>query len=178
MSPCAPGRGDGRDRHGAGKPGILYAKAGIAAGIWNDPEATTRTSRAAGGAPATSSSRDEYGYYDFAGRCDHMFKSGAIKIYSEEVERSLKRHPAVLDAVVLVPRTRPSVWSHGPRTKLGAADGGRDRDGGEGSRLRLQPAAALEVLAQTAFPDADLGQVDRKRLAEDALTDVAGKRGS
>jgi long-chain acyl-CoA synthetase len=37
----------------------------------------------------------------FAGRSDHMFKSGAIKVFSEEVEEVLKRHPAVLDAVVV-----------------------------------------------------------------------------
>jgi hypothetical protein len=31
---------------------------------------------------------------------------------------------------------------------------------------------------ETAFPMLTLAKVDRKRLAEDALTDVAGKRGS
>jgi acyl-coenzyme A synthetase/AMP-(fatty) acid ligase len=45
--------------------------------------------------------KDEEGYLSFTGRDDFMFKSGAIKIFAEEVEAVLKRHPHILDAIVV-----------------------------------------------------------------------------
>jgi acyl-CoA synthetase (AMP-forming)/AMP-acid ligase II len=164
-----------------GERGILYAKGpGIAAGIWNDPEATHANFPGGWWRTGDIFSRDEYGYYDFAGRCDHMFKSGAIKIYSEEVERSLKRHPAVLDAVVLpVPDATFGLvpFAHVRNSEPLTADAMERWWRGQPLESYSRPRH-WKFWRETAFPMLTLAKVDRKRLAEDALTDVAGKRGS
>jgi acyl-coenzyme A synthetase/AMP-(fatty) acid ligase len=86
----------------SGKRGVLYARGpGISAGIWNDAEATAKNFPDGWWRTGDMLERDESGYFIFAGRNDHMFKSGNIKVYSEDVEAKLKMHPAVLDAVVV-----------------------------------------------------------------------------
>ena len=70
----------------------------MAAGVWNDPELTARNFPDGWLRTGDLLYRDEKGYYFFAGRSDHMFKSGGVKVYAEEVEANLKTHPEVLDA--------------------------------------------------------------------------------
>jgi acyl-coenzyme A synthetase/AMP-(fatty) acid ligase len=84
------------------KAGEMYVKGpGVAAGVWNDPELTAKNFPDGWWKTGDLLYRDVAGYYYLTGRSDHMFKSGGIKIFSEEVEGNLKRHPAVLDAVVV-----------------------------------------------------------------------------
>ncbi len=84
------------------RPGELWLKgSGIASDIWNDPEATEKNFPGGWWKTGDILFRDENGYYYFSGRSDHMFKSGGIKVYPEEIENNLKKHPAVLDAVVV-----------------------------------------------------------------------------
>ncbi len=86
----------------AERPGELYVKGvGVAKGMWNDAEATQKNYPDGWWKSGDILRRDENGYYYFSGRSDHMFKSGGIKVYSEEVEENLKMHPEVLDAVVV-----------------------------------------------------------------------------
>lgn len=85
-----------------GRPGVLYARGpGVAAGVWGDPEATARAFPGGWWRSGDVLVRDERGWYGYVGRDDHMFKSGNIKVYAEDVEQRLKAHPAVLDAVVV-----------------------------------------------------------------------------
>jgi acyl-coenzyme A synthetase/AMP-(fatty) acid ligase len=85
-----------------GRPGVLYARGpGIAAGIWNDRDATETNFPGGWWRTGDVLQRDKEGYYSYSGRSDHMFKSGGIKVFAEDVERKLKSHPAVLDAVVV-----------------------------------------------------------------------------
>jgi acyl-coenzyme A synthetase/AMP-(fatty) acid ligase len=87
---------------GAGQRGVLYARGpGIAAGIWNDPEATARNFPGGWWRTGDMLERDQEGYYAFVGRSDHMFKSGNIKIHAEDVEQKLKSNATILDAVVV-----------------------------------------------------------------------------
>jgi len=86
---------------GPNEPGVLYAKGAVAAGVWGDEEATTKNFPGGWWRSGDIVTADDDGYMSFAGRSDHMFKSGAIKVLSEEVEEVLKRHPGVLDAVVV-----------------------------------------------------------------------------
>jgi fatty-acyl-CoA synthase len=84
-----------------GAPGVLLVKGPTAVGIWNDPEATKKSFPGGWWYSGDVLSRDKDGYMSFTGRSDHMFKSGAIKVFSEEVEEVLKRHPHVLDVIVV-----------------------------------------------------------------------------
>lgn len=82
--------------------GELYVKGpGVAKRIWNDPEATEKNFPNGWWKTGDLLTVDKNGYYFIAGRSDFMFKSGGIKVYSEEVEANLKKHPDVLDAVVV-----------------------------------------------------------------------------
>lgn len=89
------------------KPGVLYVKGPISPGIWGNPEETAKNFVDGWWRSGDVVVRDDDGYFSFAGRNDFMFKSGAIKVFAEEVEEVLKRHPAVLDAIVVpVPDAR------------------------------------------------------------------------
>jgi fatty-acyl-CoA synthase len=82
--------------------GLMYVQGpGVAAGIWDDLDATAANFPDGWWRSGDVLARDDEGYYAFAGRTDHMFKAGNIKVYVEEVEEILKSHEAVLDAVVV-----------------------------------------------------------------------------
>ncbi len=158
-----------------GVRGVLYATGpGIAAGIWNDPEATAANFPSGWWRTGDIFSRDEAGYYYLAGRSDHMFKSGAIKIYSEEVEQTVKQHPAVLDAVVVpVPDETFGLvpFAHVRNSEPLSAEA-MDRwwraEGFEGySRPRH-----WRFWDGAAFPMVTTAKIDRRRLAEEALAGV------
>jgi fatty-acyl-CoA synthase len=84
------------------KPGELYVRGpGITSGIWNDPEAPEKNFPGGWWKTGDLLYKDKDGYYYYSGRTDYMFKSGGIKVYSVEVEMNLKKHPAILDAVVV-----------------------------------------------------------------------------
>jgi long-chain acyl-CoA synthetase len=84
------------------KPGELYVKGpGLTSGIWNDPETTEKNFPGGWWKTGDLLFMDKDGYYYYSGRSDYMFKSGGIKVYSIEVETNLKKHPTVLDAVVV-----------------------------------------------------------------------------
>lgn len=85
----------------SGKPGELFVRGPIAAGIWEDEAATAKHFPDGWWRSGDVLVRDEDGYFRFAGRADNVFKSGAIKISTEDVESVLKRHPQILDAVVV-----------------------------------------------------------------------------
>jgi acyl-CoA synthetase (AMP-forming)/AMP-acid ligase II len=86
---------------GANQPGVLYVKGPTATGIWGNEEASEKNFPDGWWRSGDVVVRDEEGYLSFAGRDDFMFKSGAIKIFAEEVEAVLKRHPDILDAIVV-----------------------------------------------------------------------------
>ncbi len=82
--------------------GELYFKGlSVANGIWNDPEATEKNFPNGWLKTGDLATVDKDGYYFLAGRSDFMFKSGGVKVYSEQIEANLKKHPDVLDAVVV-----------------------------------------------------------------------------
>src|SRR5208283_3664665 len=67
------------------KAGEMFVKGpGVAAGVWNDPELTAKNFPGGWWKTGDLLYRDEAGYYYVTGRSDHMFKSGGIKIFSEE----------------------------------------------------------------------------------------------
>ena len=86
------------------EPGIvgeLYVRGpGVADRIWNNPELTEEFFPGGWWKSGDLFRIGEGGHYFIAGRSDFMFKSGGIKIYPQDVESNLKKHPNVLDAVV------------------------------------------------------------------------------
>jgi benzoate-CoA ligase family protein len=95
-----------RDEHGeeaaVDQIGDLWMRgASIAAGYWNNPEATARTF--VGGWLRTGDKylRDAEGFYHYAGRSDDMLKVGGIWVSPIEVEAALLEHPQVLDVAVI-----------------------------------------------------------------------------
>lgn len=158
-----------------GRRGVLYVKGpGVAAGIWSDPEATAANFPDGWWRTGDIFSRDEAGYYYFAGRSDHMFKSGAIKIYSEEVEETLKRHPAVLDAVV-VPVPDPTFglvpFAHVRNSEPLTAEAMESWWRAQGFEGYSRPRHWRFWDGQV-FPMVTLAKIDRRLLAEEALAEV------
>lgn len=95
------------------RPGELYVRGLIAKGVWGDPKATAENFPDGWWRSKDVLVRDEQGYLYFAGRADNVFKSGGIKVSCEDVEKVLKAHPLVLDAVVVpVPDTRLGSVAH------------------------------------------------------------------
>jgi len=85
----------------ANEPGVLYVKGPTATGIWGNEEESKKHFPNGWWRSGDVVVRDEEGYLSFTGRDDFMFKSGAIKVFAEEVEAVLKSHPHILDAIVV-----------------------------------------------------------------------------
>jgi benzoate-CoA ligase len=68
---------------------------------WNQHDKTKQTIRGEWIVTGDKYSRDEDGYYWYAGRADDMLKAGGIWVSPIEVENTLIRHPAVLEAAVV-----------------------------------------------------------------------------
>ena len=73
----------------------------IAAGYWNNVEATKRTFVDGWLRTGDKYSRDHDGFYHYAGRSDDMLKVGGIWVSPIEVEAALLEHPLVFDAAVV-----------------------------------------------------------------------------
>jgi acyl-CoA synthetase (AMP-forming)/AMP-acid ligase II len=115
--------------------------------------------------------RDRLGYYYFAGRSDHMFKSGGIKIFSEEVEGNLKRHPAVLDAVVVaIPHETFgfSPFAHIRNSEPLTAEV-MERWWEEQNFGRYMRPKKWKFWGKEEFPVIGMQKIDRKRLQQQAL---------
>ncbi|HEX6312647.1 MAG TPA: AMP-binding protein [Acidimicrobiia bacterium] len=90
---------------GSGEVGLLAVGGRIPLGYWKDPEKTAATFRTVGGTrysiPGDYASVDADGTIQLLGRGSACINTGGEKVYPEEVELLLRRHPAVLDCVVV-----------------------------------------------------------------------------
>ena len=85
-----------------GEVGDLYIKGPSAALMyWGNPEKTRQTFCDGWTQSGDKYSRDADGYYTYAGRSDDMLKVSGIYVSPFEVEATLMRHPAVLEAAVI-----------------------------------------------------------------------------
>ena len=73
----------------------------IAAGYWNNPEATRRTFVDGWLRTGDKYFRDADGFYHYCGRDDDMITVGGVWVSPHEVESALIAHPAVLEAAVV-----------------------------------------------------------------------------
>ncbi|WP_219220420.1 benzoate-CoA ligase family protein, partial [Variovorax boronicumulans] len=85
-----------------GEVGDLYIQGPSSALMyWGNPEKSAATFRDGWTQSGDKYSRDADGYYTYAGRSDDMLKVSGIYVSPFEVEATLMRHPAVLEAAVI-----------------------------------------------------------------------------
>ncbi len=91
-----------------GEIGDLYISGPTAAaGYWNQHEKTRTTFCGEWIRSGDKYSRDESGFYTYAGRSDDMLKVSGIYVSPFEVEAALASHEAVLESAV--DRIRPGI---------------------------------------------------------------------
>ncbi|HBW37052.1 class I adenylate-forming enzyme family protein [Desulfosporosinus sp. BICA1-9] len=73
----------------------------LAAGYWQNPEATAATFRKGWVYTGDLACRDEEGYYSIVGRKKELIISGGENIYPAEVEAVLNSHPDVTEVAVI-----------------------------------------------------------------------------
>jgi acyl-CoA synthetase (AMP-forming)/AMP-acid ligase II len=96
---------------GSDEVGLVGVTGHIPLGYYNDPEKTAQTFRVFDGVrysiPGDYASVDADGTIRLLGRGSACINTGGEKVYPEEVELTLRKHPAVFDCVVVgVPDTR------------------------------------------------------------------------
>ncbi len=85
-----------------GAVGDLFVKGPSTASMyWGNPEKTAATFQDGWTQSGDKYTRDADGYYTYAGRSDDMLKVSGIYVSPFEVESTLMRHPAVLEAAVI-----------------------------------------------------------------------------
>lgn len=90
---------------GSGEVGHLARRGHLPLGYHNDPDRTARTFRTAAGVrwaiPGDLATVERDGTVTLLGRGSQSINSGGEKVHPDEVEATIKAHPAVLDAVVV-----------------------------------------------------------------------------
>lgn len=86
-----------------GESGEIWMRGpGLTPGYWNKPEETAKAFTEDGWLKSGDiGRRDGEGCYYVAGRIKEMFISGGSNVYPAEIENTLARHPAVLEAAVV-----------------------------------------------------------------------------
>jgi len=157
---------DGADVVG-GEPGeMLIRTPTMFSGYVNDPEATAEVFAEGWYHTGDVMRRNPDGTLDFLDRSRYMIKSGGENIYPAELERVLRAHPAVLEAVVI--KARDERWGEAPWACVAVRD---DRITGDeliaytGERLaRYKRPRRVVFLRPDEFPRSETGKVIRHEL--------------
>ncbi|HCO89957.1 MAG TPA: acyl-CoA synthetase, partial [Alphaproteobacteria bacterium] len=90
---------------GSGEIGMIAAGGMVPVGYFKDPEKSARTFRTIDGVPYSFpgdfATVEADGTIKLLGRGSVCINSGGEKIYPEEVEEAVKRHPAIYDCLVV-----------------------------------------------------------------------------
>lgn len=85
-----------------GQPGELHIRGPqVMAGYWNAPEQTASSLRDGWFATGDLATVDEDGYFRIVGRKKDLIITGGYKIFPDEVDQALAKHPAVLEAATI-----------------------------------------------------------------------------
>jgi fatty-acyl-CoA synthase len=90
---------------GSSTPGMLAVSGPMPVGYWGDPDRTATTFREVDGVrytvPGDYALIAEDGTVTLLGRGSVCINTGGEKVYPEEVEVAIRRHPAIVDAIVV-----------------------------------------------------------------------------
>lgn len=117
---------------------------------------------------------DDEGYLFVRGRVDEVINNGRLKVYPQEIENAILRHPAVHDCVVFA--IPDAVYGQAVAAAVRTA---RDHPAIEAELqtfLRGQLSEhkiPVRIWAQTGPLRTDAGKINRQRLAQRALAAVA-----
>lgn len=88
-----------------GETGLIARRGNVPTGYYNDPVKSAETFRQIEGqswvVTGDSGRLDDDGMITFFGRDSNCINSGGEKVFPEEVEKELRAHPAIFDAVVI-----------------------------------------------------------------------------
>jgi fatty-acyl-CoA synthase len=150
-----------------GEPGEMLIRAPtMFTGYVHDPVATAEAF--AGGWYHTGDvmRRNPDGTLDFLDRSRYMIKSGGENIYPAELERVLRTHPAVLEAVVI--KARDDRWGEVPWACVAVRDSavtGEELIAYTGERLaRYKRPRRVVFVRLDEFPRSETGKVIRQEL--------------
>jgi len=171
---------EGRDvEPGSGEIGTLAALSDAHICYLGDEAKTAETFRVIGGeryvVPGDLASIDQDGWVTFHGRGSQVINTGGEKVFAEEVENVVRRHPSVEDAIVVgVPDPR---WGHRVAAVVALRPGTsltleelRDHVGGELADYKRPTMLVIEPsLQRSPSGKADL------RWAKRVATDTASQ---
>ncbi len=158
---------------GSGEVGRLAVGGRVPLGYYKDPEKTARTFLEIDGrrysCPGDYATVDADGKITLLGRGSVCINTGGEKVFPEEVEEALKRHPAVLDAVVVgVPDEK---YGEAVTGVVELRDGAALDEADLIAEVRKSLAAykaPKRVLAVATIGRAPNGKVDYKRIKSEA----------
>ena len=168
-------RGENGDEAVAGVPGEILVKGGtVMRGYYNDPDATTQALRDGWLHTGDIGYLDEDGDLFILQRREDLIVSGGENIYPAEVERVLRSHPRVAEAVVF---GRPDAqWGQRVVALVQPASGASISHDSIGRFLR-ERLAGYKVPRQIVFVDAlpltASGKIQRRearRIFDDAIS--------
>ncbi len=92
-------------RPGSDEVGLVAVMGRLPIGYWKDPEKSAKTWRTIDGVrysfPGDYAQVDADGAIQLLGRGSACINTGGEKVYPEEVELTLRKHPSVFDCVVV-----------------------------------------------------------------------------
>jgi len=169
---------DGSEVPGS-EPGSLYVKGdSIATGYWCRSEVSRRVFRGEWLRTGDIYSRDADGFYTCLGRSDDVLKAGGLWVSPGEVEARLREHPDVEQAVVVA--IPDSDGLDKPVACVVVAAGTQPTEDDLIAFCRAGLSAfkrPRRVLFLPEFPLTATGKVQRFRLREHALAEVAAGAG-
>jgi acyl-coenzyme A synthetase/AMP-(fatty) acid ligase len=169
---------DGNEVPGS-EPGSLYVKGdSIATGYWCRSEVSRRVFRGEWLRTGDIYARDADGFYTCLGRSDDVLKAGGLWVSPGEVEARLREHPDVEQAVVVA--IPDSDGLDKPVACVVVAAGKQPTEDELIAFCRAGLSAfkrPRRVLFLPEFPLTATGKVQRFRLREHALEQIAGGTG-
>jgi acyl-coenzyme A synthetase/AMP-(fatty) acid ligase len=158
----------------AGERGEVFVKdeGTKTARVWRNPEDTKARFPDGWWRSKDLAYFDEDGFFYMAGRADNMFKSGGLKVYPEQVEQYLCRHPAIISAVV-VPIPHPK-WQYAGCAFIRTDDSslrGEDLEKwwGEQQLPGFMRLREWRILGKEPFPLTGPEKVDRREMKRRSL---------
>ncbi|MFP5328093.1 MAG: AMP-binding enzyme, partial [Acidimicrobiia bacterium] len=162
---------------GSGEIGMVGVRGRVPVGYYKDEEKSAKTFKVIDGVrysiPGDFAMVEADGSLTLLGRGSVCINTGGEKVFPEEVEEVLKRHPAVRDAVVVgVPDEK---WGEAITAMVEPAPGAAVHEGEIVEHVKSILAAykaPKRVLEVSSIGRAPNGKVDYKRLKTEAMERV------